>query len=401
MQRRALGESKLHDSPVGFACADDTVVRPNRSTPPLPLLDDVRVCFLDEFAHSAKGFPAPVPEFSNSSGYKCRCRLALARVRFFHVLIPEVPDIFHLHGSAGYSRHVVLHLGRQRPRSLNRLFEKFCQSGLILSSCHPKTYETARKPCGWKVHFADLTSGRLDDRPGPTACLKAIQSGNTLMLWKLDRLVRDLRHRLNKIEDLRTRGVALKVLTGAGAQIDTTTANGRLALGIFATLAEFEREVIAECTMAGLIPARGRMGGRARKMDRSTLMMAIAAMQDRKAVAGDVAMRLGLTTTTLDVYVNGDWTPKAAGQALLDGTHRPGAAGKARTRPPQVPPIGGRPETAGVRCPAAAGSTIWARWRIHTSLFVLRRSVSRWVRSRTVERDFHRLGDHSHPHLES
>ena len=88
--------------------------------------------------------------------------------------------------------------------------------------------------------------------------------------------------------------------------------------------------------MAGLAAsrARGRMGGRPRKMNRSTLMMAMAAMADRKAVASDVAMRLGLTTTTLYVYVNGDGTPKAAGQALLDGVPHPGVAGKARIRPP-------------------------------------------------------------------
>jgi hypothetical protein len=77
-------------------------------------------------------------------------------------------------------------------------------------------------------------------------------------------------------------------------------------------------------------------------------MMAMAAMADRKAVASDVAMRLGLTTTTLYVYVNGDGTPKAAGQALLDSVHHPGAAGKPRIRPPHGPPPGVRLETAGV-----------------------------------------------------
>lgn len=128
--------------------------------------------------------------------------------------------------------------------------------------------------------YEDLASGRHDARPGLTACLKAIQPGNTLVLWKLDRLGRDLRHLVNTVEDLRTRGVGLKVLTGAGAQIDTTTANGRLAFGIFAAFAEFERELIAERTMAGLTAARarGRMGGRPRKMDRATLMMAMSAM---------------------------------------------------------------------------------------------------------------------------
>jgi DNA invertase Pin-like site-specific DNA recombinase len=191
-----------------------------------------------------------------------------------------------------------------------------------------------------------MASGRRDDRPGLAACLKAIQPGNTLVLWKLDRLGRDLRHLVNTVEDLRTRGVGLKVLAGAGAQIDTTTANGRLAFGIFAAFAEFERELIAERTMAGLAAARAR--GRPRKMDRSTLMMAMAAMADRKAVAAEVAMRLGLTTTTLYVYVNGDGTPKAAGQALLDGAHCPGAAEKARIRPPKGPPLGARFETAGM-----------------------------------------------------
>jgi DNA invertase Pin-like site-specific DNA recombinase len=124
--------------------------------------------------------------------------------------------------------------------------------------------------------YEDLASGRRDDRPGLAACLKAIQPGNTLVLWKLDRLGRDLRHLVNTVEDLRTRGVGLKVLAGAGAQIDTTTANGRLAFGIFAAFAEFERELIAERTMAGLAAARarGRMGGRPRKMDRATLMIA-------------------------------------------------------------------------------------------------------------------------------
>lgn len=173
--------------------------------------------------------------------------------------------------------------------------------------------------------YEDLASGRNDARPGLTACLKALQPGNTLVLWKLDRLGRDLRHLVNTVEDLRVRGVGLKVLAGAGAQIDTTTANGRLAFGIFAAFAEFERELIAERTHAGLAAARarGRMGGRPRKMDRATLTMAMAAMTDSKAVAAEVAKRLGITTTTLYVYVNGDGSPKAAGQALLDGAPHP------------------------------------------------------------------------------
>jgi DNA invertase Pin-like site-specific DNA recombinase len=80
--------------------------------------------------------------------------------------------------------------------------------------------------------YQDLASGRHDARPGLSACLKALQPGNTLVLWKLDRLGRDLKHLIMTAEDLRVRGIGLKVLTGAGAQIDTTTANGRLAFGI-------------------------------------------------------------------------------------------------------------------------------------------------------------------------
>lgn len=169
--------------------------------------------------------------------------------------------------------------------------------------------------------YEDLASGRLDARPGLLACLKSLQPGNTLVIWKLDRLGRDLRHLVTTAEALRERGVGLKVLAGAGAQIDTTTANGRLAFGIFAAFAEFERELIVERTQAGIAAARarGRLGGRPRKMDRTTLSMAMTAMSDRNAVAKEVARRLGITTTTLYAYVNGDGSPKAAGQALLDG----------------------------------------------------------------------------------
>ena len=172
--------------------------------------------------------------------------------------------------------------------------------------------------------FQDFASGRHDARPGLLACLEALQPGNALVLWKLDRLGRDLRHLVSTAEDLRVRGIGLKVLAGAGAQIDTTTANGRLAFGIFAAFAEFERELIAERTQAGRAAARarGRMGGRPRKMDRATLTMAMAAMSDAKAKACDVAKRLGMTTTTLYAYVNGDGSPKAPGAALLAGVGR-------------------------------------------------------------------------------
>ena len=170
--------------------------------------------------------------------------------------------------------------------------------------------------------YQDLASGRKDDRPGLRACLKAIQPGNTLVVWKLDRLGRDLKHLINTVDDLNKRDVGFKVLTGAGAQIDTTTANGRLIFGIFAALAEFEAELIRERTKAGLAAARarGRLGGRPRKMTVETLRMAMAAMADPKAKAFEVAKRLGITTTTLYYYVNGDGSVKEPGKRLLDKT---------------------------------------------------------------------------------
>ena len=169
--------------------------------------------------------------------------------------------------------------------------------------------------------YEDRASGRRDDRPGLVECLKALQPGNTLVAWKLDRLGRDLRHLVELVDRLRRAGVGLKVLTGAGAEIDTTTPNGRLIFGIFASLAEYERELIAERTRAGLAAARarGRMGGRPRKIDRQTVLMAMHAMADPATSARDLARRLGITTTTLYAYVNGDGTPKAAGQAVLEG----------------------------------------------------------------------------------
>jgi DNA invertase Pin-like site-specific DNA recombinase len=85
-----------------------------------------------------------------------------------------------------------------------------------------------------------------DDRPGLVACLKALQPGNTLAVWKLDRLGRDLKHLVTTVDDLRARNVGLKVLAGAGAQIDTTTANGRLFLGIFAALADDAERAIMQ-----------------------------------------------------------------------------------------------------------------------------------------------------------
>ena len=87
--------------------------------------------------------------------------------------------------------------------------------------------------------YSDRVSGKTAQRPGLDACLKALQPGNTLVVWKLDRLGRDLKHLVCTVDELRQHNVGFKVLAGAGAEIDTTTANGRLFFSVFAALAEY------------------------------------------------------------------------------------------------------------------------------------------------------------------
>ena len=94
--------------------------------------------------------------------------------------------------------------------------------------------------------YEDQASGKQDDRPGLAACLKALREGDTLLVWKLDRLGRDLRHLVNTIHDLLERKIGFRVLAGQGANIDTTTAGGRLVIDdegqIYAHISEFEDE---------------------------------------------------------------------------------------------------------------------------------------------------------------
>jgi DNA invertase Pin-like site-specific DNA recombinase len=154
--------------------------------------------------------------------------------------------------------------------------------------------------------YRDTASGSDDDRPGLISCLKALRDGDTLVVWKLDRLGRNLRHLVNTIHDLTHRGVGLKVLTGHGAAIDTTTPAGKLVFGIFAALAEFERELISERTRAGLASARarGRKGGRRPKMTPAKLRLAQAAMGKPETQVGALCEELGITRSTLYRHVS-------------------------------------------------------------------------------------------------
>lgn len=167
--------------------------------------------------------------------------------------------------------------------------------------------------------YEDKASGKKEDRPELVSCLRSLRDGDALMVWKLDRLGRDLRHLVNIVHDLTERGIGLKVLTGQGAAIDTTTASGKLVFGIFAALAEFERELISERTMAGLASARarGRKGGRPYKMTSAKVRLAKASMGQPDTKVGDLCKELGITRQTLYRHVSPTGELRPDGAKLL------------------------------------------------------------------------------------
>ncbi|BAF53121.1 recombinase family protein [Corynebacterium glutamicum] len=170
--------------------------------------------------------------------------------------------------------------------------------------------------------YEDRASGKQEDRPHLDACLKALRPGDTLLVWKLDRLGRNLWHLVNIVHDLTAREVGLKVLTGQGAAIDTTSAQGKLVFGIFAALAEFERELISERTKAGLesARARGRKGGRPFKMTPAKVRLAMAAMGQPETSVAALCKELGITRQTLYRHVSPTGELREDGRKLLSGS---------------------------------------------------------------------------------
>lgn len=146
----------------------------------------------------------------------------------------------------------------------------------------------------------DKASGVLNGRKGLTDALARCAAGDVLVVWKLDRLGRSLLDLVGLVEDLKARGVGLKVLTGQGAQVDTTRPEGRMIFGIMATLAEFERELIRERTKAGMAAAmrRGVTIGRPRKLTPYQLEQASGMIVSGQSRA-DVAALLGVNVATL------------------------------------------------------------------------------------------------------
>ena len=168
--------------------------------------------------------------------------------------------------------------------------------------------------------YEDHASGKKDDRPGLNNCLKALREGDTLIVWKLDRLGRDLHHLVNTVHDLTAKNIGLKVLTGHGAAIDTTTAAGKLVFGIFAALSEFEREMIKERTLAGMASARasGRKGGRPYKMTQAKLRLAMASLGQLGTKIGPLCKELGITKQTLYRHLAPNGDLREDGKKLLE-----------------------------------------------------------------------------------
>ena len=152
--------------------------------------------------------------------------------------------------------------------------------------------------------FTDKLSGAKDDRPGLAKCLGSLQSGDVLVVWRLDRLGRSMRHLITLVEDLRSCGVGFRSLN-EGA-IDTTSASGELIFNIFSALAQFERRLIQERTKAGLAAARarGRRGGRPRlESEQAKVRAAKKLSGDRSITIDDICKTLGISRSTYYRYL--------------------------------------------------------------------------------------------------
>ena len=152
--------------------------------------------------------------------------------------------------------------------------------------------------------FCDKISGAKEERPGLTACNDVLSRGDTLIVWRLDRLGRSMRHLVNMIEDLKERGIGFRSISDG--MIDTTSASGELVLNIFSALAQFERRLIQERTNAGLAAARarGRVGGRP-SMDHNhpKIKLANKLFCDRSILLDDICDTLKISRSTLYRYV--------------------------------------------------------------------------------------------------
>jgi len=150
--------------------------------------------------------------------------------------------------------------------------------------------------------FTDKVSGTKAERKGLTEALSHLREGDALVVWRLDRLGRSLRHLIDTVTELHDRGVGFKSLQ---ENIDTTTSGGKLVFHIFGALAEFEREIIRERTQAGLASARsrGKVGGRPKALTPKEVQILRNMAADKSLTVSDICQTLGIGRTTFYRYV--------------------------------------------------------------------------------------------------
>jgi DNA invertase Pin-like site-specific DNA recombinase len=167
---------------------------------------------------------------------------------------------------------------------------------------HLDLQRDALTKAGCGVTYEEKARGKTADRPELEQCLKALRAGDTLVVWRLDRLGRSLQDLLRIVSDLEQSGVAFESLT---EKIETGSAAGRLIFHVFAALSEFERNLIRERTQAGLTAARarGRAGGRKPKLDDKQVREIKALLRDPGIQVADVARRYGVSRTTVYKHV--------------------------------------------------------------------------------------------------
>ncbi len=183
----------------------------------------------------------------------------------------------------------------------------------------------------WRV-WTDHASGALDRRPQLDAVLEQLRPGDTLVVWRLDRLGRSLRHLIDVVTALDERGVGFRSLRES---IDTTTAGGRLVFHLFGALAQFEREIIRDRTVAGLTAARarGRVGGRPSKLSAEQRRQARKMYDERELTVEQIGEVLGVSRTSIYRALNPTATPaRAAGTAKVVAVTPPPPAPAARAR---------------------------------------------------------------------
>jgi DNA invertase Pin-like site-specific DNA recombinase len=156
----------------------------------------------------------------------------------------------------------------------------------------------ALKRSGCDTVYQEKMSGKSANRPELEHCIKALRQGDTLVVWRLDRLGRSLQDLVRIVTDLESQGIAFESIS---EKIDTGSASGKLQFHVFAAMAEFERNLIRERTNAGLVAARarGRVGGRPAKLSDKQIREIKLLLADPKAVVSDIAKKYGVSRTTL------------------------------------------------------------------------------------------------------